>query len=56
MKSLRKIIALFLIIFIAGIIITAVSINSTLNKKEPAQTLKEKKDTLYLIKAEKKSV
>lgn len=55
MKNLRKIIALFLFIFIAGIIVTAVSINTTLNKKEEYKTVKTK-DTLYLLKSEKKTV
>lgn len=55
MKNLRKIIALFLFIFIAGIIATAVSINATLNKKTPEKTVKVK-DTVYLIKSLKKNV
>jgi hypothetical protein len=49
MKNLRKIIALFIFIFITGIIVTVVSINTTLNKKAPTELVKAK-DTLYLIK------
>mgnify|MGYP000156206733 CR=1 FL=1 len=49
MKNLRKIIALFIFIFITGIIVTVVSINTTLNKK-PATELVKAKDTIYLIK------
>lgn len=56
MKNLRKIIALFLVIFFTGIIVTAVSINATLNKKVSTQTTEIHKDTLLLIKAEKKVV
>ena len=55
MKNLRKIILLFLLIFLTGIIVTALSINSTLNKKTPTQTIKTKQDTLYLIKKSKRS-
>ncbi|CAL2061890.1 conserved hypothetical protein [Tenacibaculum sp. 190524A05c] len=54
MKNLRKIIILFLFIFLAGIVVTALSINTTLNKKEPSKNLKTKQDTVYLIKKNKK--
>ncbi|CAL2103756.1 conserved protein of unknown function [Tenacibaculum sp. 190130A14a] len=56
MKNLRKIIALFLFIFIAGIAVTAISINATLNKKNPteAETVKVK-DTVHLVKSLKKT-
>lgn len=56
MKNLRKIIALFLFIFIAGIAVTVVSINATLNKKNPveAETVKVK-DTVHLVKSLKKT-
>ncbi|GFD78157.1 hypothetical protein HER15_09705 [Tenacibaculum mesophilum] len=54
MKNLRKIIALFIFIFITGIIVTVVSINTTLNKKTPSKVVT--KDTIYLIKASKKAV
>ncbi|MGG6229708.1 hypothetical protein [Tenacibaculum sp. SDUM215027] len=55
MKNLRKIIALFIFIFITGIIVTVVSINTTLNKKTPSEVVNTK-DTLNLIKAYKKAV
>ncbi|TVZ56376.1 hypothetical protein OD91_1661 [Lutibacter sp. Hel_I_33_5] len=56
MKNLRKIIALFLFIFLAGVLITVRSINTTLNKQPAQETVESKKDTLYLIEAEKKTV
>lgn len=46
MKNLRKIIALFIFIFIAGIIITVVSINKTLDKNIPTETVKVHRDSL----------
>lgn len=55
MKNLRKIIALFLFIFIAGIVATAVSINTSLNKKTEYKKVKAK-DTVYLLKSLKKTV
>jgi hypothetical protein len=57
MKNLRKIIALFTFIFVAGIFITIVTINTSLNKTEITnETVEVQKDTLYLLKAEKKTV
>ena len=57
MKNLRKIIALFAFIFIAGICITVMTINSSLKEKEtPKKTVEIKKDTTYLLNAEKKTV
>ena len=57
MKNLRKIIALFIFIFLAGIYITVITINTSLNKEDtPKETVEIQKDTLYLLKAEKKSV
>ena len=57
MKNLRKIIALFAFIFLAGIFITVITINTSLNKSEITnETVEIKKDTLYLLKAEKKTV
>lgn len=57
MKNLRKIIALFAFIFVAGICITVITINTSLNKTEtPIETVKVQKDTTYLLKAEKKTV
>ena len=55
MKSLRKIIAPFIFIFITGIIVTVVSINTTLNEKNTKEVVKAK-DSVYLIKAAKKTV
>ncbi|WP_408025525.1 hypothetical protein [Tenacibaculum sediminilitoris] len=55
MKNLRKIIALFIFIFITGIIVTVVSINMTLNKKTQSDVVKAK-DSVYLIRAAKKTV
>ncbi|CAM1349997.1 hypothetical protein [Tenacibaculum insulae] len=54
MKNLRKIIAFFIFIFIAGIIVAAISINATLNKKTPTEIVKAK-DTLNLIKKDKRT-
>ncbi len=57
MKNLRKIIVLFAFIFIAGIGVTVLTINTSLNKKEtPKKTVEIQKDTTYLLKAEKKTV
>lgn len=56
MKNLRKIIAFFLLIFIAGIIVTAVSINTSLKKKTPTHTTEIKKDTLFTVKNKYKNV
>ncbi|WP_298779392.1 hypothetical protein [uncultured Polaribacter sp.] len=56
MKNLKKIIGLFAFIFLTGIFITIISINTSLNKTEPTkQTVEIEKDTLYLLKAEKKT-
>jgi hypothetical protein len=57
MKNLRKIIALFAFIFLAGIFSTIITINTSLNKIEPKQkTVENQKITLYLLKVEKKTV
>lgn len=57
MKNLRKIIALFIFILIAGIFVTVITINTSLNKIEaPNETVKIQKDTISLLKAEKKRV
>lgn len=57
MKNLRKIIALFIFILIAGIFVTVITINTSLNKIEPPnETVKIQKDTISLLKAEKKRV
>lgn len=55
MKNLRKIIALFITIFIAGIYLAVRTVNTSLNKVEPSkETVEIQKDTTYLLKAEKK--
>ena len=57
MKNLRKIIALFAFIFLTGIFITVITINTSLNKNDiPKETVEIQKDTTYLLKAEKKTV
>lgn len=56
MKNLRKIIAFFLLIFVTGIIITAVSVHTSLNKKVPTHTTEIQKDTLPIIKPKKENV
>jgi len=57
MKNLRKIIALFLFIFIAGIVVTLKTVKTSLNKNDTKKEIVEiQKDTLYLLKAEKKTV
>jgi hypothetical protein len=57
MKKLRKIIALFAFIFIAGIFVTVMTINTSLNKSDiQKETVEIQKDTLSLLKAEKKTV
>lgn len=59
MKNLRKIIALFAFIFVAGIFLTIRTVNTSLNKVDKNQnqtTVEVQKDTLYLLKAEKKTV
>ena len=57
MKNLRKIIVLFAVIFLTGIIVTVKTVNTSLNKTETTkETVEIQKDTLYLLKAEKKTV
>ncbi|MGB0879091.1 MAG: hypothetical protein ACPGTO_00830 [Polaribacter sp.] len=58
MKNLRKAIALFTFIFLAGILITVLTVNTSLNKTEPQKetTVEIQKDTLRLLKAEQKTV
>lgn len=57
MKHLRKIIALFIFIFLTGIFITVITINTSLNKTEiTKENVEIQKDTIYLLKAEKKTV
>lgn len=54
MKNLHKIIGLFIFIFITGIIVTVISINTTLNKKTPTNLVKAK-DSVYLLKKGKRN-
>ncbi|WP_169835732.1 hypothetical protein [Polaribacter reichenbachii] len=57
MKNLRKIIALFALIFLTGIYISVQIINGSLQKEmPPKETVEIQKDTLYLLEAEKKAV
>ncbi|WP_439128676.1 hypothetical protein [Polaribacter sp.] len=57
MKNLHKIIALFAFIFVAGIFVTVITVNTSLNKVDtPQKTVEVQKDTTYLLKAEKKTV
>lgn len=57
MKNLRKIIALFAFIFLAGICITIITINSSLHKTEiKNETVEIQEDTLYILKGENKTV
>ena len=57
MKNLRKIIALFIFILVAGIFVTVITINTSLNNTQvPNETVEFKKDTVSLLKAEKKRV
>ena len=57
MKNLRKIIALFIFILVAGIFVTVMTINTSSNKTHvPNETVEIQKDTVSLLKAEKKRV
>jgi len=54
MKNFKKIIGLFLIIFLCGVLITIGSVNATLNKESSQKEIVEiKKDTTHLITAKK---
>lgn len=59
MKNLRKIVALFVLIFIIGIYLVVETVNSSLNKVDekptPQETVEIQKDTLYQLKSEKKT-
>jgi hypothetical protein len=55
MKNLYKIITLFAIIFIVGVYLTIITVNSSLNKFETQEKIVEiERDTTFLLKAEKK--
>ena len=56
MKKLKKIIALFLFIFLTGIIVTVISINRTLNTKLPANETVELHDSLPETVPQEKTV
>ena len=57
MKNLRRIIALFAFIFLTGICITVITINTSLNKIETKnETVEIKKDTFSILKNEQKTV
>ncbi|MEE9408788.1 MAG: hypothetical protein V3V28_12015 [Polaribacter sp.] len=57
MKNLRKIIALFLFIFIAGIFVTVITVNTSLNKTVHSnETVEIQKDTVSFLKIERKTV
>ena len=57
MKKLHKIIALFAFIFVTGIFVTVITVNTSLNKTmHTNETVDIQKDTLYLLQAEKKTV
>ena len=57
MKNLRKIIALFLFIFITGIVVTVKTVQKTLHKTElPQKTVDAKKDSINLYKNKKSTV
>lgn len=57
MKNLRKIIALFLFIFITGIVMTVKTVQKTLHKSDfPQKTVDMKKDTICIYKNKKCTV
>jgi hypothetical protein len=57
MKNLYKIIILFAIIFVTGIYLTVATLKSSLNKFDALEeTVELQKDTIYLLKAENKTV
>tara|TARA_Y100000034_G_scaffold105927_1_gene133988 strand:+ start:345835 stop:346008 length:174 start_codon:yes stop_codon:yes gene_type:complete len=54
MKNFKKIIGLFTVIFLAGVLLTIGTVKSTLKKDSPKQEIVEiKKDTTYLLTSEK---
>lgn len=56
MKNLRKIIALFLLIFITGTVVTIISINKTLEKSASPETVEVSKDSIKDPKTDRKAV
>ena len=55
-KDLRKIIAFFLFIFVAGTAVTFISINKKLKKNTPIETVKVSKDTIEYYTRYKRAV
>lgn len=57
MKNLRRIIALFLFIFITGIVVTFKTVQNTLRKTElPQKNVDAKKDSICIYKNKKSTV
>jgi hypothetical protein len=56
MKNLYKIITLFAVIFIAGVYLTVITVNSSLSKFETQEKkFKVQKDTICVLKTENKT-
>ena len=56
MKHFSKIIALFIIIFITGIFITVLNINTPINSDSPSESIKNKKDSLHFKQLDNKTI
>ena len=56
MKQIHKIIALFVFIFITGIFITVVNINTPLNSNASPESVKIQKDSLLFKKGNHKTI
>ena len=56
MKHFTKIITLFIFIFITGICIAVININTPLNIDSPSESIKIKKDTLHFKQLDNKTV
>ncbi|MFN0728473.1 hypothetical protein [Polaribacter gochangensis] len=56
MKQFPKIIALFFFIFIAGIFISVVKINTSLNLNTSPESVKIQKDSIYLKQLNTKTI
>jgi len=55
-EDLRKIIALFILIFVIGTTVTLVSINKKLDKNNATETVEFSKDSTKLLSKDKKTV
>ncbi|WP_299015028.1 hypothetical protein [uncultured Polaribacter sp.] len=56
MKKIHKVIALFALIFVAGIFVTIITVNTSLNKTDTKKSItKIERDTTYLLQAERKN-